>query len=286
MKKTIPLLLLSTLSLISCGEASSSNASNGDNNHDPLYLDQNGDYATKSLTSYADLPQLDASRYIADAKNGLTGGFINASYSCSHCLNFEPIFLESLKKTGLYFSAVYVHEVSAEQQHIEEVRHQKVVDELRAYFGTTFQDGGIDYSYPRLYANESSSRLYGFDMYEDNGSVNKFTSYLSLHVKKTNIIHFTQYEAYLKAMENNGGALTLYYSSLNDEANFYSSYLYKKAKLGEKPLYYIDYSLCDEANKKSFDHHFQVNGDSLILANEKEEIKSESIDSLVSNYYD
>lgn len=285
MKKTTPLLLLSTLSLLSCSGTNALSSEGGTDHHDPFYLDQNGDYSVKDLNSYADLPQLDTSRYIEETKNGLTGAFINASYSCSHCLNFEPIFLEALKKTGLYFSAVYAHKTSEEQQNAEEVRHQRVVDELRAYFGTTFREGGIDYSYPRLYVNESSRSLYGFDMYSDNGSVSKFTSYLSLHVKKTEIIHFTQYEAYLKAMQNKS-ALTLYYSSLNDETNFYASSLHQKAKASSKPLYYIDYSLCDEANKKSFDDYFKLEQDSLILNDEKKEIKSESIDSLVSSYYD
>ena len=280
MKKKIPFILVLPFLLISCSNNDSSVS---------YYIDQNGDYLTNEWNSYNDLPALSPSIALKKASHNIETNFVNASYTCSHCEKFEPIFLSVLNSEHYYFESLYkAKKDDATETEQEEIRYNNILMELQNKYGKDSYNGGIDSATPSIYylANENA---YLLDMYDNNDNVNRFKSYLKTQYIKTNIYHFSNFDAYstfLNTLDNN--ALTYIDDTSSDESiSFYSEHIYQLAKKSEKNLCYLDLNAMGDEEKEKLKNSLNVEDlkPSLLLNKENVSITLDRAIELINNYY-
>lgn len=284
-RKALLILPLVSPLLFACDDFNNDDTSSSSSTNISAYIDQNGDYAETNPSSYASLPVISPSSFIYRAEKGITTLFIDAHEDCSHCLKFEPICLETLKKTGFYFESLYRDDTAASS-----VFYSDKLKDLQAEYGHKRGEGGIDGSTPSIYLGEKD-KLTLLDFYDDSGNVNKFTSYLNSLFTKTEIYHFSSFSAFSSKYEESTSApLVLFIDESNqDEISFYADSLYELAKTSKKSLFYIDLARLDEENRSSFASYFSLSSlySSIILKDEiVDYTKSEAeAASLITRYY-
>lgn len=284
-RKALLILPLVSPLLFSCDDFDNNDNSSSSSTNISAYIDQNGDYAEATPSSYSSLPAISPSSFIYRAEKGITTLFIDAHEDCSHCLKFEPICLESLKKTGFYFESLYRDNTEASA-----ALYKEKIKALQSEYGYKRGEGGIDGSTPSIYLGEKD-KLTLLDFYDDSGNVNKFTSYLNSLFTKTEIYHFSSFSAFSsKYGESTNTPLVLFIDERSqNEISFYADSLYELAKTSKKSLFYIDLARIDEENKNSFASYFSLSAlsSSLILKDEiVDYTKSEAeAASLITRYY-
>ncbi len=284
MKKTL-LLLIAPLSILtacaSMGNQSLSSTPSSSTSEAQYYIDQNGDYSSLSFSSYEDLPAYESKKEISHAKKGYYSTFINASCTCSHCLKLEPIFLEAAKKGKYYFETIYLQEETVE----EENRYNSLLQPLQLEYGVDRYNGGISGEVPTIYTL-SSQGLHNYDFYSNNSSANKLYSYFQTQFIKTNIYHFSNFEAYKKEIANNQDILTFAFNSDSDEDfSFYLESIYNKAKTSQNKLFYVDFAKITDLERNKFESLFSPNEPLLIQNSINIKINSEEASSLLENYF-
>ncbi|GEM_PF-6148074 len=280
MRKKPLLLLLPLLFLSSCVSSPET---------EKFYVDQNGDFLFNKPNSYLDLPPINATTAINRDKADIPTTFINASFECAQCNKFESVFVATLCKRGYYIETLYkANKDDASETEKENIRYEKELLELQNFYGSK-RGEGIDGAVPSIYTlNNEKSTLY--DMYEDNDSYYKFKSYLDTRLKKTNIYHFSTFDAYSKFVSNEKNILTFLDNPLDEKSlSFYGEAIYSKAKTSKKKLCYIDISQLNDAENEKFKAGFAVNhlSPSLLYHQESISIEKEATKaaSIVNRYY-
>lgn len=252
-------------------------------------IDQNGDFLLNSPQSFDDLPEIYPSSLIKKAEFYTPTVFINTNFECSYCQKMEPTFIEALRKTGFYVEALNRREFNSNQEEEDHLYH-RALGEMQNFYGNEV-GVGIDGRTPRLYLANGNSLTFFQNIYDNSGNANQLTNYLRSMLQKTEIYHFTSFEAFQKGYEDNEkSVLALFIDESNDDAlDFYCNTLYSVAKSSNKKLYYVDIRRLDEQEKNGFQNYFSLDSLSPTLFYQNESVsyltaKEEAV-SLMSRYY-
>ncbi len=291
MKKSLAVLFfLSCLALFSCNKGvDTSNGSSVPHSDTHSLVDQNGDFLYRDPRSFADLPNIYPSGLIKKAEMHTPTIFVNTVFDCSHCQKLEPIFAEAMKKTGFYIETLNRKE-NPEDQSRENHIYFQALGEMQSHYGN--ETGiGIDGSTPRLYLAKEQTLTYFEGIYDNANNANKFTSYLCSIFQKTEIYHFTSFDAFCKGYENDKqSTLTIIIDEANDDAlDFYCKTLYPIAKSSKKKLFFIDVRRFNDNDKKDLQTYFSLDSIPPTLLYQNESINyftdQESAVSLINRYY-
>lgn len=249
------------------------------------YIDINADYESTTLSSYSEMLGLKAVSALSKADRKIPTLLLDSREGCGYCSKFEPICLGALKKTGFNIEIIYGDE---NDDDINSSYKENLLT-LQNRYGVRRGEGGIDGSTPSLYLL-NGERMELIDMYDDNGNVNKFSSFLNSLFIKTRISHFSCFSTFRSYYEaQSDKPLTLLIDEANEEAvSFYASF-YDLAKLSENELYYVDVSRLSETDKNDFSSYFALEMATATLIDNETKLdclneKSEAM-ALVSSYY-
>ncbi len=290
MKKRLTLILcLISLALFSCDKENDSDGSITPDSDIHSVIDQNGDFLLNSPQSFDDLLGIYPSSLIKKAEIYTPTIFINTVFDCSHCQKLEPVFIEALKRTGFYIETLHRRENHVNQTN-ENHAYYRTLREMQNYYGMELGTG-IDGSTPRLYLANGKSLTLFQNMNDNSGNANQLTNYLRSMLQKTEIYHFTSFEAFQKGYEDHEKSiLTVFLDESNDEAlDFYGNMLYPIAKASKKKLYYVDIRRLDEQGKNNFQNYFSLDSLPPILLYQNESVSyltaKEEATSLMNRYY-
>lgn len=234
------------MSLTSCGETTPKD--------DAPYIEMSGSFLVKpkELNSYSDIKtHRDASSLIIEAEAGIPTYVLFAREGCSHCRAFEPYFIGAMKKLMLNINVYYFKDDSVEDRAF-------VVDNLATFqskYGTDESKGGISGMVPSLYYLDGK-KMNLMDMYDDNKSTAKFTSFMQHETKATETYRFDDYSSFVKALKIDHHVSAILYDSTDPSSQTeYSKYLeenkfvktfvldYGSLSVKEKPLALDEFGL-------------------------------------------
>lgn len=264
-------LLLVGLLLSSCSKS--------EDKTDKTPIEINGDLSYKAPTDYLGaLTNRSASSLIAEAEAGGVCYFLVSSFSCSHCLSFEPVYAASLKKTNREISLFYRTESNAES-------FSSSVLTFQNKYGKDDSKGGVDGSTPRLYRLNKDG-CYRYDFYSNNDTEAHFSSYLGTETYLSNITRYHSLDAYNAKHEET--TLSFIYDPNDEESlSFYYASLYQTAVASSKKLDILDVGSLSEEDKKNLPMIGETYSPYLYLGAKGVDIKSgaEEATALISEYY-
>ncbi len=235
MKKRLAILFLPiALSLVSCGETKSKENA-------PL-IEMSGTfaYASSEIEGYSDIKtNREAASLIAEAEQGLPVFVLFASKSCSHCKDFEPHFIEAMKKTKRNIYVYYYGDGQTDEDIDDRAFVSETIRTFQEKYGRFRGEGGIDGSVPSLYRLDPEKANL-MDMYADNGSSTKFASYMQYETKETAFYRFSDFERFNKAITDNPEVRRCLYDS--NDASSQSAYVEDFNKNYDTKTFVLDYA--------------------------------------------
>lgn len=231
-------LLPLVLSLSSCGETQSKEGA-------PL-IELSGSFAfdAASISGYEDVAtKRDASTLIAEAEAGIPTYVLFARESCSYCQKFEPYFIGAMKKIYRNIYVYYYTDDGIDDRAFV----MDALNTLQTKYGKDESKGGISGAVPSIYYLDGTKANL-MDMYEDNNSVYKFSSYMQYETKASSFYRFSDFETFKTANNEHNDVRTVLYDSSDTESQTKYSSLFSSSS--SIKTYVLDYGVLTP-NEKS-----------------------------------